>query len=205
MSESEVAPALSADGDSIPAPKELFAALYTDLHRIAARELRRNAAMTSSPTTLLHETFLNLSPRAAEMFSDKAHFMAYATRAMRGLIVDQLRARSSQKRGGEFEITSLPTDLPHIAGQIDEIAKLSDALDALAAIDPELAQCVDLKFFCGYSLTEIAQMLDISERTVQRRWDKARVLLYGLINDTRGGQQDSAGASSVCAKPDGAQ
>src|SRR5262245_57413545 len=87
--------------------RELFRTLYARLRRIAARELRRKAHMTLSPTTLLHETFLRLSPAAASTFDNEAHFMAYATRAMRGLIVDFMRSRGARKRGGDQQIVAL--------------------------------------------------------------------------------------------------
>src|SRR6185369_9470857 len=126
------------------------------------------------------------SHRESLAFGDCGQFMSYAARAMRGLIVDYLRSRHAQKRGGEFEITSLPTELPHAAQedrQSLEIEKLNEALESLAKIDARLAECVDLKFFCGFSFNEIAQLRDVSERTVQRDWDKARLLLNRFIND----------------------
>lgn len=178
-------PSLDASRHHNLLPQELFALLYADLHRIATRELRRNSAVRLTPTTLLHETFLNLSPRICAAFKDQSHFMAYAARAMRSLIVDQLRNRAAYKRGGHYQITSLPTEPHSIAGYEDgEIEELSEALDALATTHPRLAECVDLKFFCGYSLGEIAKMWEVSERTVQRDWDKARLLLQDLLRGT---------------------
>ena len=172
----------------------LFTTLYDELRRMAQRELRRGGMVTLSPTTLLHETFLNISHRESLAFGDCGQFMSYAARAMRGLIVDYLRSRHAQKRGGEFEITSLPTELPHAAQedrQSLEIEKLNEALESLAKIDARLAECVDLKFFCGFSFNEIAQLRDVSERTVQRDWDKARLLLNRFINDQEGQWQSA--------------
>lgn len=164
----------------------MFASLYDELRNMAQRELRRRVALTLSPTTLLHETFLNISQRESAHFVDGRQFMAYAARAMRGLIVDHLRSRYARKRGSEFDIISLPTELP-LAPDVDiqsiQIDKLNDALESLAKVDTRLAECVDLKFFCGFSFNEIAQLRDVSERTVQRDWDKARLLLNRFIND----------------------
>jgi len=160
----------------------LFGVLYEELHRMAQRELRRNSAATLSPTTLLHETFINISQRDAAAFCDRGRFMAYAARAMRGLLIDYLRNRQAQKRGGEFEITSLPEELSDAPVEDIEMTKLSEALDTLASVDTRLAECVDLKFFCGLSYQDIAHMWDVSERTVQRDWDKARILLHRFIN-----------------------
>ena len=167
----------SAEGGDAASREELFTVLYRELHRLAQRELRRNAFLTMSPTTLLHETYLNLSGRPGNVFPDRARFLAYAARAMRGLLIDYIRARHAQKRGGAFEITSLPTEIPASATSAGEIEGIAEALDALGNADPRLAQLVDLKFFCGFSFAEIAQLQGISERTAQRDWDKARILL----------------------------
>ena len=108
-------------------------------------------------------------------------------------IVDYLRRRQAQKRGGEFEITALPTE-PHAGTIVDgietvQIEKLSEALESLGQIDARLAECVDLKFFCGLSFTEIARLRQVSERTVQRDWRKARTLLNRFIHDQEGHDQ----------------
>jgi RNA polymerase sigma factor (TIGR02999 family) len=164
----------------------LFVNLYGELYRMARRELRRGIEMTLSPTTLVHETYMDISRRESVAFSNAGQFMSYAARAMRGLIVDYIRSRHAQKRGGEFEIISLPTELPYATQETDsetlQIESLNEALQALEKIDERLAQCVDLKFFCGFSFAEIAHMRDVSERTVQRDWEKARLLLNRLMN-----------------------
>jgi len=163
-----------------------FVALYNDLRRIAERELRRQSGATLSPTTLLHETFLDVSRRDAVAFPDRARFLVYASRAMRGLIIDYARKRQAHKRGGHFEITSLPTHPQALPNEDLQLEKLNDALESLAQIDAQLAECVDLKFFCGFSFVEIAELRNVSERTVQRRWDQARVLLHRLMKDPAG-------------------
>lgn len=177
------APVESAQQGHADGREQLFTALYDELHRMAQRELRRNAAATLSPTTLLHETFLNVSQRDSAAFGSHAQFMAYAARAMRGLLINYVRDRRAQKRGGRFEITSLATELSIAGSDYAEMEKLGDALEALAKIDARLAQCVDLKFFCGFSHADIAQMWTVSERTVQRDWDKARILLHRLLDE----------------------
>jgi RNA polymerase sigma factor (TIGR02999 family) len=161
----------------------LFSSFYDELHRRAQWELRQGAPLSLGPTTLLHETFLNISHRESVTFTDHREFIAYAARAMRGLIIDHFRNRRTQKRGGLFEITELPTDLPHAPEDAEsiEVEKLGDALESLASIDARLAECVELKFYCGLSFGEIARLRGISERTVQRDWDKARLLLSRLI------------------------
>jgi RNA polymerase sigma factor (TIGR02999 family) len=161
---------------------DLFTSFYGELHRRANWALRQNTPRSLSPTTLLHETFLDMSNRESVSFSDHRKFIAYAARAMRGLIVNHFRNRYAQKRGGRLEFTSLHPDLPEDRQSI-AIEGLGEALESLATIDPRLAECVDLKFFCGLSFSEIAKLRDVSERTVQRDWDKARLLLNRLIKD----------------------
>jgi RNA polymerase sigma factor (TIGR02999 family) len=163
--------------------ERLFATLYAELHRIAERELRRSPAATLSPTTLLHETFLSISRNEGATFSGRAQFFVYAGRAMRGLLIDYLRGRKAQKRGGLFEITSLPTEVPGMIAEYLEMERLGEALDSLAQIEARLAECVDLKYFCGFSNADIAQLWSVSERTVQREWEKARILLHRFLTD----------------------
>jgi RNA polymerase sigma factor (TIGR02999 family) len=136
-----------------------------------------------SPTTLLHETYLNITDRKSGIFPDRARFLAYASRAMRGLLIDYMRSRHAQKRGAAFEITSLPTELPAGVPVEAELEGIAEALNSLGAVEPRLAQVVDLKFFCGFSFTEIAELLGTSERTAQRDWDKARMLLQVYLSD----------------------
>jgi RNA polymerase sigma factor (TIGR02999 family) len=107
--------------------------------------------------------------------------MGYAARVMRGLIIDHARSRTATKRGGEFEITSLEIDVAGEVADVKELSSISDALDELGLIEPELAELVDLKFFCGFSFAEIGALQKLSERTVQRRWEKARIYLHRSI------------------------
>jgi RNA polymerase sigma factor (TIGR02999 family) len=176
----------SAERGDAASREELFTVLYRELHRLAQRELRRGAFLTMSPTTLLHETYINLSGRPGSTFPDRARFLAYAARAMRGLLIDYVRSRRAQKRGGAFEITSLPTEVPAGTAAEDQLEEIGAALDALGAVEPRLAQLVDLKFFCGFSFAEIAKLQGISERTAQRDWDKARILLQRHIRGHEG-------------------
>jgi RNA polymerase sigma factor (TIGR02999 family) len=161
----------------------LFSALYTELHRMAKRELaRRGSPGSLSVTTLLHEAYLDISARSGAAFPDQARFMGYAARVMRGLIIDHARSRTAFKRGGEFEITSLENDEVANPADAKELSMISDALDQLARVEPELAELVDLKFFCGFSFAEIAALQKLSERTVQRKWEKARIYLHRNIS-----------------------
>jgi RNA polymerase sigma factor (TIGR02999 family) len=177
-----------AEAGSAGASEELFATLYAELHRLADRELRRLGPQLSlGTTTLLHEAYLDLAGRAGVHFPDRARFMSYAARAMRGLVIDYVRWSRAQKRGGgayEITLTDGSVHAPPAAGNEPmELQRLSDALDELAGLEPELAHLVDLHFFCGYSFVEIAEMRGVSERTVQRDWRKARLLLHHTLAD----------------------
>ena len=165
------------------ATEVLFGTLYVELRRMAKRELGKRAGFVSiSATTLLHEAYLDMSAREGQSFPDRARFMAYAARVMRTLIIDHARERQAQKRGGLFEITSIDTKEIENPVNHSEVARIGDALDELAKVEPALAEIVDLKFFCGLSFTEIAAMRDVSERTVQRNWARARLYLHRQIS-----------------------
>ena len=174
----------SAEQGNVASREELFSALYDELHRLAQREVRRGGPQWISPTTLLHETYLKLSGVGSVRFPDRARFLAYAARAMRRLIIDYVRTRCAQKRGAGFAITSLPTEepAPHSPDEAD-LEGIDEALSALGDIEPRLAQVVDLKFFCGFSFAEIASLMGVSERTAQRDWDKARILLKNHLTE----------------------
>lgn len=166
-----------------PTP-ELFAALYDELHRLAESHLRRGAnGLGLSTTTLLHEAYLDLASRPSLGFPDRSRFLGYAARAMRGIVIDYARRSRALKRGGgAFEITLTSASVtPELATDAEELSRLSDALDELAALEPALAELVDLHFFCGYSLVEVAELRGVSERTVQRDFRKARLLLQHAL------------------------
>jgi RNA polymerase sigma factor (TIGR02999 family) len=160
----------------------LFSTLYAELHRISKRELARQGMPVSlGATTLLHQAYIEIAGRDAASFPDRARFMAYASRVMRGLVIDYARNRSAQKRGGQFHITSGDAALEQVADD-RELTNIGEALDELAKIDAALVEVVDMKFFCGFTFAEIAAMKNVSERTIQRQWDKARIYLHRKIS-----------------------
>ena len=160
----------------------LFNQLYSELHRLARRELHRRGPIAGlGVTTLLHEAYLAISAKAGVEFVDHPRFMAYAARVMRGLIVDDVRRQRSQKRGGLFEITSLRTFHAESVPASQVLLRINDALDELAEVEPELAEVIELKFFCGLSFAEIAAARGVSERTIQRHWEKGRLYLHHAI------------------------
>jgi RNA polymerase sigma factor (TIGR02999 family) len=162
----------------------LFNELYLELHRLARRELHRQGSIGGlGVTTLLHEAYLSISAKEGVAFVDHARFMGYAARVMRGLIIDDVRRRRSQKRGGLFAITSLRTHHAESVADPNALVRISDALDELAEVEPGLAEIIDLKFFCGLSFAEIAAVRGVSERTIQRSWEKGRLYLHQAIGD----------------------
>ena len=172
----------AAENGDREAADALFSALYNELHRMARRELaRQGAAASVSVTTLLHEAYLEISVPGGPAFPDQARFMGYAARVMRGLVIDHARSRNAIKRGGEFRITSLENHEVKGPVNADELSVIGDALDQLAKAEPSLAQLVELKFFCGFSFSEIGALYKVSERTLQRRWEKARIYLHRSI------------------------
>ena len=159
----------------------LFSALYSELHRVARRELARQGVPVSlGATTLLHQAYIEMAAKDGTSFPDRARFMGYASRVMRGLIIDHARSRNALKRGGQFHITSSEMEVEQPADD-RELARIGEALDELAKAEPSLAEIVDMKFFCGFTFEEIGALKGISERTAQRHWEKARIYLHRKI------------------------
>jgi RNA polymerase sigma factor (TIGR02999 family) len=172
----------AAERKEQPATDALFSMLYAELHRIAKRELaRRGMPVSLGATTLLHQAYIEMADKDAASFPDRARFMAYASRVMRGLIIDYARNRSAQKRGGLFHITSSGTEA-EVPANDGDLERIAGALDELAQADAALAEVVDMKFFCGFTFAEIAAMKNISERTAQRQWEKARIYLHHKLS-----------------------
>jgi RNA polymerase sigma factor (TIGR02999 family) len=173
---------VAAESGDAGAKDRLFTALYEELHVIARREAARAGSTGAlSVTTLLHETYLHIAAREGVRFPDRARFMGYAARVMRGLVIDHARMRRAVKRGGQFEITTLDTEGGGQLVDERELTEIADAIDALAEWDASLAELVDLKFFCGFSSEEIASMRGLSERTIRRQWEMARTYLHRHI------------------------
>ena len=175
------------EGADPEAANALFTLLYTELHRLAESTLRRaGAPLTIGTTTLLHEAYLNVAGRGGISFADRARFLGYLSRAMRGLVVDYARRRLAQKSGRLLEITLAGDAAGPGAADLtsgEDLVRLGDALGELADLEPALAELVDLHFFCGFTFAEIAALREVSERTVQRDWRKARLLLHRTLTD----------------------
>lgn len=174
--EKETPDRVDENGDRQSSLDQMFADLYADLRRLADRALQRNPGGSVSPTTLVHEVYLNFSAR--DGLTDRQQFLAYSARAMRSVLIDLLRRGHALKRGMGFHITQLSTEIGEEFADGNEFSRLSEALDALAVGEPRLAEVVDLKYFCGFSFDEIAALRGTSERTVRRDWEKARLILF---------------------------
>ncbi|MCL4689055.1 MAG: sigma-70 family RNA polymerase sigma factor [Burkholderiales bacterium] len=161
-----------------------FSEYYPDLKRVARARLRGSGMQGHLQTTaLVHESYVKLSAGAGASFADRVHFLAYASRTLRSIIVDAIREERALRRGGDLDIVTLDTAAQEgVEGPVD-VESVSGALDDLAKLDPGLARLVEMRFFGGMTEPEIADALGLSVRTVSREWQKARALLLTLLGD----------------------
>lgn len=172
----------AARGGDRAALDNVLATLYRELHAMARRQLHGQRGGTLDTTALVHESYFKLIRSQNAEFSDRAHFFAYAATAMRSVVVDYARQRLSQKRGGDQQrITELPDDITAGIELGEEMLHLDSALQKLAVLDKRLAQVVELRYFAGLSETQIGELLNCSERTVRRDWQKARLFLLSEL------------------------
>ena len=173
----------AAEGDR-HAADQAFAVLYADLQRLAHSRMRRSGNMTMLDTTaLVHESWLRFQGASEAVFADKQHFMGYAARVMHTVVVDFVRTRRAAKHGGEVEHVTLNTAIGDAVGHNDdEILRVDEAMQQLAAADRRLHDVVELRYFGGLTEAEIAAILGVTERTVQRDWQKARIFLSAALN-----------------------
>jgi RNA polymerase sigma factor (TIGR02999 family) len=175
-----------AEGDS-NAASQLLPLVYDELRKLAAQRLAREMpGQTLQPTALVHEAYLRLVGEDEEQHWDgRGHFFAAAAEAMRRILVDHARAKGADKRGGRWKRVDL-ADWHNVAQPLEQFVALSDALDRLAALEPQKAQLVTLRFFGGLTLPEAADVLDVSLRTAERWWLFARSWLYTELLDDNG-------------------
>jgi RNA polymerase sigma factor (TIGR02999 family) len=171
------------DGSAAGAIAEHLPELYTQLRRLARARLAAGGRYTLLDTTaLVHESFLRLQRAANVPMNDREHFLAYATKTMRSVVVDYARRRNAERHGGGAAHTSLHTEhAEEIKASDDEVLEVHDALEVLADIDPRLVQVVEMRYFGGLTDVEIGEALGVTDRTVRRDWERARLLLSGLL------------------------
>jgi RNA polymerase sigma factor (TIGR02999 family) len=162
---------------------QLCSAMYRELRELAHARLRRSEKITLLDTTsLVHEAYLRLTKVGRLDVTDRSHFLAYAARVMRSIIVDFVRQRRADRRGGEQLHITLNTDIAESAhAEIDEVIRVNDALLELEQVDGRLVRVVEMRYFAGMSEQEIAECLGVTDRTVRRDWEKARSLLSAAL------------------------
>jgi RNA polymerase sigma factor (TIGR02999 family) len=172
----------ASQGDTASVDR-LFQLLYAELRQIARAKLRRGHGPTLLDTTsLVHESYLRLIKLQQLRVQDRAHFLAYSARVMRSVIVDMVRESRAERNGGGQALVTLDTGISDAtpAGD-DEIMAVHEALEELAAIDERLVRVVEMRYFVGLEMDEIAQALGVGKRTVERDWEKARSFLYAAL------------------------
>ena len=163
--------------------EQLMPLVYDELRRMAHNHLRRQPLNHTFQTTeLIHEAYLKLAKNDAPNWQNRAHFFGVAAKAMRHILVDYARSKQSQKRGGAQDRVSLLDNTAVVNGRSAELLALDDSLKELEAMDERKSRVVELKFFGGLSVEEIAEVLKVSEETVKRDWRFARNWLLSELN-----------------------
>jgi len=171
------------NGGDAAARERLYSLLYDELHALARSRLRRSETITLLDTTaLVHESYLRFLDARQLAFADRGRFFAFAASIMRSIVIDQIRRRRAERRGGGAEHVEVDDQIADSVAADDEQAlRVHEALDELAALDRRLAQVVEMRYFAGLTEVDIAEALGVTERTVRRDWDKARTLLFAAL------------------------
>jgi len=161
----------------------LFTAAYSELRKLARSRLRDGGRNTVMDTTaLVHESYLRFIRAGQLRAEDRRAFFGYASRVMRSVIIDTVRERQAERRGGDLDELTLSTQLlDSTPAAENELLQVNEALEVLAQAEPRLAKVVEMRYFGGYTEQEIAETLELTERTVRRDWDKARLLLGEML------------------------
>ncbi len=173
------------DGDRVAAD-QVFAALYAELKRLARGQLH-GSDVAMHATSLVHEAYCKLVRSNQLAVNDREHFYALASRVMRQIVLNSVRARSAQRRGGGMRIDALDTQALRVAaseGIGEDVLALDEALGKLAGLEPDLEHLVELRFFAGLELDEISALVGRSERSLKRDWRRARAFLYAELRGT---------------------
>lgn len=162
--------------------EDLFGAIYDELRVLARRQIARlPPGQTLSPTALVHEAYVKLADHSGGRLRDQQHFRALAARAMRQVIIDYLRHRRAHKRDPGLPLTTLGDVAMAADVRDDDLLALDEALNQLEGLDERQARIVEMRFFAGLDVDEVATALGISERTVKREWQKARAFLFDAL------------------------
>lgn len=163
--------------------QELFPALYRELKRLARLRLSSGGRHTLLDTSaLINEAYLRMQRDGGVALRDREHFLAYAATTMRSIVIDFVRRRTADRRGGLAEHVTLDTrSAAQLGAQDDEILAVHEALHSLQQVDPQLVKLVELRYFAGLNDTEIGAVLGVTDRTVRRHWERARLLLANML------------------------
>jgi len=176
-------------GDSGAAEK-LLPLVYSELHRLAASYMRRERPdHTLQATALINEAYLRLA-RGDEEWNNREHFIGMAANVMRHVLVDYARAHKAQQRDGGMKRVELREDLAISAEKLEEVIALNEALKSLESLHPRQGKVVELRYFGGLSLEQIASILGVSERSVKRDWSLARIWLFRELEQSSGPSRD---------------
>jgi len=172
--------------DDPAAVERLYAIVYDELHGVAERYFRDQPGdHTLQPTALVNEAFLRLADQTRMEWQSRAHFLAVAARAMRQILIDHARRRGAAKRGGDLCRVTVDQAVTPIADSDPELLDLDEALQRLAAIDERQSRVVELRFFGGLTVEEVAHVIDVSKTTAETEWRMARAWLRREL--TKGG------------------
>lgn len=167
-----------------PSVAAQYEAAYQELRRIARAQLSQHQRSGMLDTTaLVHESFMRFAQSHAADIVDKRHFLGYAAKVMRSVIVDAARARNAERRGGDMQQTTLNSNILDNVTIEAGVLRIDEAIGLLHAADPQLAQIVELRFFAGLSVDEAAGVIGVSTRTLHREWGKARLILIEAIRE----------------------
>jgi RNA polymerase sigma-70 factor, ECF subfamily len=173
--------------------QQLVPLVYTDLRRIAEGHLRKEPdGQTLQTTALVNEAYLRLANRRALNWQNRAHFFAVASQVMRHILIDMARGRQTERRGGGAKTLSLDEELVFSPERAAELIALDEALSELAKVDERKSRVVEMRFFAGLEVREIAEVLKISPETVTREWKRARAWLYFQLGDNGQGSRGSS-------------
>ena len=176
-------------------PHDLFSLLYTELKRMAHGQLYKSGGQAELDTTsLVHESWLRCAEKGWIDGADRAVFFGYVGRVMRSVVVDHIRSRQAQKRGGEVVCVTLTTGIEGEVIADERVLQIDHALDSLERLAPQFSQLVEMRYFAGLSVREVAELRHVSSRTVEREWEKARAFLYQLMGEP--GAISAAGAAA---------
>lgn len=173
---------LNAGIASADAINGLFTAAYQELRSLARQRLSRSQPITTLETTVLvHEAYLHFVRAGKLEIADRRNFMAYAATVMRNVVIDTIREKNAERRGSNANVITLNTEIGDTVGREEDMLRLDDALNSLEKVDPELVRIVEMRYFAGFSVDEVAEALGKSPRTIFREWEKARMVLLAEL------------------------